>query len=299
MRFGVNIPNFGPTTGPDELLAWVRFAEDACFDTAVVSDHVAPTPDVAEVYPAPFYDPFVTLAWLAAQTSTVRLGTSVSVLPLRHPLHTARLASNLDRLSAGRFVLGVGVGWSRMEYDAVGVPFEHRGAITDEYLDAIIEAWLHPEVTHDGPAAGYQAVSTGPAPLQRPHPPVWVGGMSPGAIRRAARWATAWHPINPDRDWLVQHGMPALHQAAREIDRRTPDVVPRIKAWVTPDDVTTARRPLGRGSIRQIGADLALLAELDCPEVILDTNPDHPRDRRPAELDWEQLTSIVACAPAA
>jgi alkanesulfonate monooxygenase SsuD/methylene tetrahydromethanopterin reductase-like flavin-dependent oxidoreductase (luciferase family) len=111
VKLGVNVPNFGPGTGPESLTGWVRFAEDAGFSLAMMSDHVAVTPDVAELYPPPFYDPFTTLAWLAGLTERIELGTTVTILPYRHPLLTARVAANIDDLSGGRFVLGVGVGW--------------------------------------------------------------------------------------------------------------------------------------------------------------------------------------------
>src|SRR5690606_1924702 len=111
--------------------------EDSGFAIAMVSDHLAPTPDVAELYPSPFYDPYATLAWMAGFTDRIELGTTVTIVPYRHPLLTARLASNIDAFTGGRFVLGVGVGWSEAEYAALGIPFRQRGRITDEYLAAI------------------------------------------------------------------------------------------------------------------------------------------------------------------
>jgi alkanesulfonate monooxygenase SsuD/methylene tetrahydromethanopterin reductase-like flavin-dependent oxidoreductase (luciferase family) len=137
VKFGINVPNFGPGTDPASLAEWVRSAGSAGFDLAMMSDHVAVTPDVAELYPPPFYDPFTTLAWLAGITERIELGTTVTVLPYRNPVLTARMAANTDQISGGRFILGVGVGWSKQEYAALGVPFGRRGAITDEYLAAI------------------------------------------------------------------------------------------------------------------------------------------------------------------
>lgn len=122
MKLGVNVPNFGPTATPDNLREWIRFADDAGFDLAMMSDHVAPTPDVTAIYPPPFYDPFTTLAWLAGASDRLELGTSVTILAYRHPLLVARVAANIDRFTGGRFVLGVGVGWSEREYTALGVP---------------------------------------------------------------------------------------------------------------------------------------------------------------------------------
>ncbi len=121
MEIGVNVPNFGPGTDPGRPARWARTVEGLGFDLLMVSDHVAMTPDVAEQYPAPFYEPFTTLSWLAGVTSRVRLGTTVLIAPYRHPLLVARMAANLNQLSGGRLVLGVGVGWARQEFDALGV----------------------------------------------------------------------------------------------------------------------------------------------------------------------------------
>jgi len=113
VQLGVNVPNFGPGTDPDVLRRWALTVEGLGFDLLMVSDHVAVTPDVAEQYPAPFYEPFTTLAWLAGLTRRIRLGTTVLILPYRHPLLTARMAANLNDLSGGRLILGIGAGGTR------------------------------------------------------------------------------------------------------------------------------------------------------------------------------------------
>ena len=103
---GVNVPNFGPGTAPATLRRWAQTVEGLGFDLLMVSDHIAVTPDVAEQYPAPFYEPFTTLAWLAGLTGRIMLGTTVLIVPYRHPLLVARMAANLNELSGGRLVLG-------------------------------------------------------------------------------------------------------------------------------------------------------------------------------------------------
>src|SRR3954464_11711013 len=115
MKLGLNLLNFGPGATPHHMKGWVRFAEDHGFHSILISDHVGVTPDVQAQYPAPFYDPFTTLAWIAGFAQTMELGTSVAILPYRHPLNLARIVSNLDQLSGGRFILGVGVGWAKQE----------------------------------------------------------------------------------------------------------------------------------------------------------------------------------------
>ena len=137
MRVGVNLINFGPSATPETLLRWARVVEDLGYHLLMTSDHVAITPDVQARYPAPFYEPFTMLGWLAAVTRRVELGTTVVILPYRHPLETARAIANADQLSGGRVIFGVGAGWARQEIDVLGVPFQRRGAMTDEYLAAI------------------------------------------------------------------------------------------------------------------------------------------------------------------
>jgi alkanesulfonate monooxygenase SsuD/methylene tetrahydromethanopterin reductase-like flavin-dependent oxidoreductase (luciferase family) len=269
IRLGVNVPNFGPEATHEALLDWARFAEDGGFATLVVSDHVVLTDDVTAIYPEPFQDPFVLLAWLAAQTSTVRLGTSVIVLPYRHPQHTARMSSMLQRMSGGRFVLGAGAGWARQEFEALGADHERRGATTDDYLEIITREWAR---------EGVQPI------------PVWAGGPSRRAIRRAVRHATAWHPINPEYAWLRDRGLPALRAEAAAQDRPVPELVVRIKARLRPEP-EGAGRPMGVGTLEQVVGDVRALAGLGAGEVVLDTNPDTPRPRDYA-AERRHLTEI-------
>lgn len=198
MKIGVNILNFGPGTDPGVLRNWARTVEGLGYDLLMVSDHIAVTPDVAERYPAPFYEPFTTLSWLVSLTTRVRLGTTVLIAPYRHPLLTARMAANLDQLSGGRLVLGMGVGWARQEFAALGIPFERRGKLTDEHLRGVREAWAN---TAD---YGERRI------------PVWVGGNSDAGMRRAVRLGDAWHPLRPTLPWL-REGADRLKAAADEL----------------------------------------------------------------------------------
>jgi probable F420-dependent oxidoreductase len=296
IRLGLNVPNFGPTTTPTALRAWIEFAEATGFSLAMMSDHVALTADVAAMYPAPFYDPFATLSWLASFTTQITLGTSVAILPYRHPLLTARMSANLDQFTAGRFVLGVGVGWSEVEYAALGVSFAERGRITDEYLTVITRAWTEARLSVDGEHVRFEDVATGPPPVRQPHPPLWVGGMGPTAIQRATRFADAWHPVNPGREWLQHTALTLLTGAAAAVGKPSPKFCPRIKARLTSRDVSEPDRPLGVGSLPQIRDDLLLLDDLGADVVVLDTNPDRPDQRQPAVDDWLALEKISACA---
>lgn len=293
MKLGLNLLNYGPGTTPESLLSWVRFAEESGFALVMISDHIAVAPEVQALYPVPFYDPYTTITWLAAQTSRLEFGTSVTVLPYRHPLQTARVGANLAHFTGGRFVLGVGSGWSEQEYAALGVPFERRGAITDEYLAAIVDAWRNDITSSPGPYAPYDAIYTGPRP--DPSPPVWVGGASRAAIRRAIQFGDAWHPINPHPKFLRDKGMPLLHRAASEAGVAVPALCPRIRAHPTAERADDDR-VLGEGSLDQIRADLTDLADLGAEYVVLDTYIS-PDERRTTEADWQILETVAALRP--
>lgn len=291
MRFGVNILNFGAVTDPEALVGWASFAEKTGYHFAMISDHVAVTPDVAEQYPAPFYDPFATLAWLAGRTSRIELGTSVTVLPYRHPLLTARMAANIDRFSEGRLFLGVGVSWPRREFAALGVPFHRRGSMTDEYLRVIKRAWTEDVISMEGEHVSFEEVATGPAPVRKPHPPIWVGGSSAAAIRRAVRFGDAWHPINPTLNWLRETGLPGLRNAADREGLPRPRFAPRIRLELT--DRPLADRRLGEGTTEQVHEDLAALAALGAESVLFDTYAGRPSEQRRPSADWEMLDVLA------
>ncbi len=267
-KLGLNIRNFGPAASPESFRAWATFAEEHGFALATISDHVALTPEVAAMYPEPFYDPFTVSAWLSGVTSTLRFVTSVAVLPLRDPILTVRQLANLDSLSGGRFVLGAGVGWSEEEYTAVGVPFRARGRLLDERLETIVA----------GRPAGV---------------PVWVGGTSPAGIRRTVRYGDAWHPINQQVSWIRDVGLPAVRAEAERQGRPVPAFVPRIRARLVPVELDESNRLVGMGSLRQIRADIAALEELGAEHVVLDTNADSPAEQLPLEYDFATLREIV------
>ncbi|MFD8076985.1 TIGR03619 family F420-dependent LLM class oxidoreductase [Streptomyces sp. NPDC059718] len=275
MRIGVNVPNFGSGTDPGVLRDWARTVEGLGFDLLMVSDHVVVTPDVAEQYPAPFYEPFTTLSWLAGVTDRIRLGTTVLILPYRHPLLTARMAANLNALSGGRLVLGVGVGWARQEFAALGVPYERRGALTDEYLTALREAWKD-EADYAG----------GPVPL-------WIGGNSAAGRRRAVRVGDAWHPLRFTLPWL-REAVGDLASQAREQGRPLPALTPRIALRLTAEPVTGPDRLAGEGTLDQITADLDGLRALGADTVVLDPFNGDPREILRPQTAWQALAAVAA-----
>jgi probable F420-dependent oxidoreductase len=288
MKLGVNILNFGRYATPENLLGWVRSAEQLGLEFAMISDHLAITRDVAEQYPAPFYDPFATLGWLVGQTSSLSLGTTVTVVPYRHPLHTARLVANIQRFSGAPFIFGVGVSWSRQEYDALGVDFTRRGAITDEYLEVIQMAWSEGVISYSGEHASFRDVATGPLPELRPL--TWVGGSSALALRRAIRFGDAWHPLNLTAAQL-EGGLKMLRELADRAEQPVPAVAPRLPLRIT-EEALDETRPLGQGTLAQIRDDLQWIAEIGATHVLLDTYrgaPDLARSPKADQADLEAL----------
>jgi probable F420-dependent oxidoreductase len=292
MRLGMNILNFGPGAHPATFERAARLAEGLGLSFALISDHVAVTPDVEALYPAPFYDPFVLLAWLTGLTRTIELGTTVTILPYRHPLQTARMAANIDQLSGGRFILGAGVGWAKQEFAALGVPFEHRGAIANEYLDVIRKCWTADVVSHAGRWVSFPEVYTAPRPVRAPHPPIWVGGSSDAAIRRAVRYGTAWHPIRSRMDWLENEGLPKLRRFAEEEHRAVPAFCPRIHLHLTDAPARENRLP-GEGTLEQVREDLDELESLGAESVTLDTFDGKPQSTLHPEKGWAMLARLV------
>ncbi|MEV8614238.1 LLM class flavin-dependent oxidoreductase [Amycolatopsis sp. NPDC051373] len=272
MRLGVNIPNFGPGTDPGVLRAWAQTGEGLGYDLLMVSDHVAITPDVAAQYPAPFYEPFTTLSWLAGATANVRLGTTVLILPYRHPLLTARMAANLADLSGGRFLLGVGVGWAREEYAALGVPFERRGALTDAHLATIRAAWADED--------DYRAGRV----------PLWIGGGSDAALRRSVRFGDAWHPLRFRLPW-VRDALCRLRTLADAEGRPVPGFAPRIVLRLT--DSPPADRLAGEGTLEQVLSDLEELRRLGAEDVVFDPFSGDPEETRRPSAAWRALAAVA------
>jgi len=178
----------------------------------MVSDHIAVTPDVAEQYPAPFYEPFTTLSWLAGLTRGIRLGTTVLIVPYRHPLLIARMAANLNDLSGGRLILGVGVGSLREEFELLGAPFEDRGARADDAMRALRAALSRTQPEYHGRYFDFEGFLVEPCAVQ-PRVPMWVGGRTRRSLRRAVELGDGWAPFGLRSDEIA-----GMLQRARDTD---------------------------------------------------------------------------------
>jgi probable F420-dependent oxidoreductase len=223
--------NAGPYIGPGFLGRFGRLLEDLGFESVWTFEHVIVPDDYESVYPYNpsgklavsgsdrFVDPLVALAWVAACTERLRLGTGVNILSQVNPLYLAKQASSIDHLSGGRLMLGLGVGWLREEFDALGVPFERRGKRADEYIDAMTQAWSGETVNLRGEFVNWQGWSMLPTPVQQPRIPIIVGGTSPAAIRRVVSRGDGWYVIHRD----VEHFGQLMDQLRAECERQGRD----------------------------------------------------------------------------
>ena len=223
----------------------------------------------------------------------VEIGTTVLILPYRSPLETARAFANIDQLSGGRCILGVGVGWAEAEFKALGVPFNKRGAMTNDYLAAIRELWTNNKASYDGKFVQFENVETAPRPLRKPYPPIWVGGSSDAALRRTVRLADAWHPIRFTLDWLRDTGLPRLQATAEEEGKPVPALCPRIRLRIMEKHQPEADRYCGTGTLDQIRNDILGLEALGCDYILLDTHHDNIEASRNLEEQWRMLAVIA------
>jgi probable F420-dependent oxidoreductase len=221
MRFGIWLPNCRHLATPGVIRDAAARAEALGYDSVWVSDHVVvPRANVAN-FGTTIFDPLITLGVVAGSTTRVRLGTTVLIVPYRQAVVTAKMVSSLDALSGGRVVLGVGAGWVAAESAMLGVPFAERGPMTDEYLRAMQELWTSPSPSFAGKYVRFDDLHFEPRPIQKPHPPIWVGGHSKAALRRAVELGAAWHPINRTPEEL-RAGVAELARLSRDSGRATP-----------------------------------------------------------------------------
>lgn len=213
MYFGYGAPTRPPLSTAANTRLIAAKAEEVGLSYVSIADHIFPPSDGKDAYPytadgsTPWDDSgnvleCLTLAsYIAGATRKLRLVTGVMVLPLRNPLVTAKVLASIDVLSEGRLVVGCGAGWEREEFEVLGAPpFARRGAAVDEYLEVFRELWTSDSPAYDGEFVRVSGFPFQPKPVQKPHPPLWIGGESPAAIRRAARLGDGWYPIINNRN---------------------------------------------------------------------------------------------------
>ena len=219
MRYGYVVPNNFGVADPNELVRLGVRAEALGFDSLWVNHHVLNVGYVRDrLGELPYHDALVMLTWLAAKTSRVTLGTSVLVMPYLHPMSLAKHLATLDHLSGGRLVVGLGVGSLPEENAALGVPYESRGAFCNEFLEVLRLLWTESGASFTGQHFSFTDLISSPKPLQKPHPPIVIGGNRPPALRRAARFGDGWHPMNCSPDG-VRRRLQALRAEAATVNR--------------------------------------------------------------------------------
>ncbi len=208
MDFGFGVPTRGPLATPRDIATIASRGEALGFRTVVVNDHIIVPRDVDSTYPysqtgqwaggrtGEALEQLVLLSYLAHATAHLRLLTSVMVVPHRNPVVTAKMLATVDVLSEGRVTVGCGAGWMREEFDAIGTPpFKDRGRVTDEYLNVFKVLWTQGEPNFAGEYANFKNITFLPKPVQKPHPPLWIGGEGGVAMRRVAALGDGWYPI--------------------------------------------------------------------------------------------------------
>ena len=314
MKYGFYTPNAGVTGGrPDSLAAIARQGDQLGFDYMVFPDHVVQPKNISSPYPytvkgdfaggeeggGEWMEQLTTLGFLAAVTERIQLVTSVMIVPHRPAMLCAKMLATVDVLSKGRLIVGVGVGWMEEEFVALGAaPFAKRGAVTNEYLRAFIELWTNDNPTFEGEFVRFSNLTFLPKPVQKPHPPIWVGGQSRPAIRRAAQLGNAWHPVGAtpatplEPEQLVKD-MATLRMFAEKAGRDPAEIEVAMKAPIKdPGIAASGPRRRFSGTADDVRRDIETYSELGVGHLIFDIRkPDLSQTLK--TMEWFAETIMV------
>ena len=291
MKYGFALSGRGPLAEPDALAAIARRGDELGFEWILTGDHIVVPNSIDSTYPyteggdfpgsasGVAMEQLTVLSFLAGQTQRIKLVTSVLIVPHRNPLVAAKALSTLDVLSKGRLVVGVGAGWMREEFVALELPpFEERGAVTDEYIGAYKELWTSDNPTFEGKYCRFSDITFLPKPVQQPHPPIWVGGESRAAIRRAGQQGDAWYPISSNPQFPLEEpeqlavGMRRLATQAERAGRDPSEVevIFRTHHYRLERDGNSGDRAAFSGSVEQIAADIRQYEEMGVSGLVVD-----------------------------
>ncbi len=248
MKFGVAVPNYGKYAAKTEIVKMAQIAEELGFDSIWVSDHVI-IPETHKGFGYVFYDPFITLSYIAAQTRKIKLGTSVIVLPYRNPVVLAKMISTLDNLSEGRIILGVGTGWIKDEFDALGIAYEKRGEVTDEIQKVLKILWTEDNPSFKGKHYNFSNIKFLPKPVQKPHPVFWVGGGTKKAIERSVKYGEGWHPVGLTPEEL---GEKIFYLNSLLENHKNPDFEVSLRRTIEITNKDLSQEEILRGSVEKI-----------------------------------------------
>ena len=272
MHFGVGLPHFRQMASAEAIVTVARQAEALGFDSVWVTDHIVIPHSAIPRFGETFFELFATLAYVAGKPRRVRLGTSVIILPYRNPLFMAKALATIDVLSGGRLIVGAAVGWLVEEFEALGIPFKERGARSNEALKIMKLLWTEAEPRFEGRFFKFAGIKAEPKPLQKPHPPIWIGGSSAAALTRAAEFAEAWHPTHRPIEEIAA-GVTQLKEMAkaRGRDPNTLQVIARAPLRVVAGDEAQEPRPLLVGTPEQIVESIGKYREAGVTGFMFDT----------------------------
>ncbi|MBI3953418.1 MAG: LLM class F420-dependent oxidoreductase [Chloroflexi bacterium] len=277
MKFGVCLPHYGRPLDMEALARAARSAEALGYDSLWVTDHVIVPRELDIVYRDHMLDALAFLSFLAGVTRRVQIGTSVIILPYRHPAVVAKQVATADVLSGGRVIFGAGAGWMEGEFQALGVPFRERGARTNEALQAIIACWENQQPTVKGKHYSFQGLVASPQPAQKPHPPIWIGGLSQRAKERAVRFGQAWHPTGTAPDVLAKEWAQVQEIAQRQ-GRREPLALTMRCGLRWGEQPASLPRFALAGSASEVAGQIETLARIGVSHLALDVSGmDYPR----------------------
>ena len=281
MKFGVCIPHYGRPIDPDALTEMAVKAEEMGFDSVWVTDHIIvphvipDRPDI--VYRHDMLEPLSLLTHLGAVTKRVSLGTSVIILPYRNPVVLAKAIATADVLSKGRVIFGAAVGWMEEEFQALNAPFAERGKVSDEFLSLLKELWSNPTPSFRGHYFNIHDVTCSPMPAQKPHPPIWIGGQSRRAARRAVQFGDYWHPTLMPPEELSGH-VEYMRRHSASAGRETPPQV-SIRGTLSFSSPGDGQRLPLQGSVGEIVADLGRYAQVGVSHAIMEIPGDSFADK--------------------
>jgi probable F420-dependent oxidoreductase len=315
LSIGCSLPTSGPAADPSALGALAQAAEALGFDSIWLSDHVVVPERISSSYPyspdgrfptrptQPYLEPLTSLSYLAGITTRVRLGTHVLVLPYRHPLLTAKMITTLDNLSGGRIDLGIGVGWMREEFEALGAPsYERRGAVSDEQIRVMQAVWTQDVTGFEGEFYRFEPLGAHPRPVQQPHPPIWVGGHTRAALRRTARLGDVWLPIGarPPADLPPQQVAELFSGIRAEAERAGRDPQALQVCFSTAVGLDAAERRPFNGTLEQVVDDFRGYQQVGVARFIVSmgAQPPDEYERRLRRFAEEVRPALMATAVA-
>ncbi len=291
MRIGFSLLNNWGIEDVQALVGLAERAEALGFDSVWTHDHVFNVAHVFErIGSRPYYEPLTLLSYVAARTARIRLGTSVLVLPYHNPVRLAKTAATLDVLSAGRLILGIGVGAVENEMEAMGTPFKERGAFTDEAIAVMRTLWAEEDPRYVGKYSRFAGMKFSPKPIQKPIPLV-IGGVSRAAIRRAARLGDGWHPLGLSPE-AVGRGMATLSEELRACGRDPAQVPVSVAMSITGS--TARRHALGTQPADILGNARAYAAS-GVEALVISANTSDPRQAR-ATMEMVAREVLPACS---